>query len=135
MTFNNRTAVITGAAGRIGKAAAAEFARHGVKLILADIDMEKLDSVVTELRKITPEVYGISMDVSNQKSMEEGFNGIIERFGKVDILVNNAGAWPKGSSLETTLEEWQTVINLNLHSVFYLSKLFGEKMKKEHYGR
>lgn len=135
MTFNNRTAFITGAAGRIGRAAASEFAKYGVKLILADIDMEKLDSTVTELRKITPEVYGISMDVSNQMSMEEGFNGIIERFGNVDILVNNAGVWPKGSSLETSFEEWQKVINLNLHSVFYLSKLFRQKMKEQHYGR
>ena len=135
MTFNNRTAFITGAAGRIGKAAAAEFARHGVKLILADIDMEKLNAAVEELKKITPHVRGIYMDVTVPESMETGFKKVMEETGRIDILVNNAGVWPKGTALESNLEDWQKILHINLNSVFYLSKLFGQKMKEQQYGR
>ena len=91
MTFNNRTAFITGAAGRIGRATAAEFAKLGVKLVLADIDMEKLNAAVEELKKITPHVRGIYMDVTVPESMETGFKKVMEETGRIDILVNNAG--------------------------------------------
>ena len=53
----------------------------------------------------------------------------------MDILVNNAGAWPRGSALECSYETWQHVLNMNLNSVFQLSKFFGQKMKDEKYGR
>lgn len=135
MTFNNRTAFITGAAGRIGRATAAEFAKQGVKLVLADIDMEKLNAAVEELKKITPHVRGIYMDVTVPESMETGFKKVIEETGRIDILVNNAGVWPRGSALESNLEDWQKILHINLNSVFYLSKLFGQKMKEQQYGR
>lgn len=135
MTFNNRTAFITGAAGRIGRATAAEFAKNDVKLVLADIDMEKLNAAVEELKKITPHVRGIYMDVTVPESMETGFKKVMEETGRIDILVNNAGVWPRGSALESSLEDWQKILNINLNSVFYLSKLFGQKMKEQQYGR
>lgn len=135
MTFNNRTAFITGAAGRIGKATAAELAKNDVKLVLTDIDMEKLNAAVEELKKITPHVRGIYMDVTVPESMETGFKKVMEETGRIDILVNNAGVWPRGSALESSLEDWQSILNINLNSVFYLSKLFGQKMKEQQYGR
>lgn len=135
MTFNNRTAFITGAAGRIGRATAAEFAKQGVKLVLADIDMEKLNAAVGELKKITPHVRGIYMDVTVPESMETGFKKVMEETGRIDILVNNAGVWPRGTALESNLEDWQKILNINLNSVFYLSKLFGQKMQEQQYGR
>ena len=135
MTFSNRTAFITGAAGRIGRATAAEFAKQGVKLVLADINMEKLNAFVSELQKIHPEVYGIYMDVTDRESMEQGFKEIMKKHGRVDILVNNAGVWPRGSALESSLEDWQSILNINLNSAFYLSKLFGTAMKAQQYGR
>lgn len=135
MTFDNRTAVITGAAGRIGRATAAEFARHGVKLVLADINMEKLDPVVAKLQEITPDVRGIRMDVSDPENIQEGVEKITAEVGRVDILVNNAGAWPQGSALESSFEDWRKILNINLNSAFYLSNLFGKQMKKQKYGR
>lgn len=137
MFFNNRTAVITGAAGRIGSAAAREFARHGVRLFLTDINMEKLAALTEELNKDFPVccARGIFMDVCDPESISESSRQIIQQAGKVDILVNNAGAWPQGSALECSYEMWQHVLNMNLNSVFQLSKFFGQKMKDEKYGR
>ena len=134
MTFNNRTAVITGAAGRIGSATAREFARQGVKLFLTDINMEKLELLRAELENET-EVHSIFMDVCSSESILQCSQEILQRAGRIDILVNNAGAWPRGSALECPYEEWQSILNLNLNSVFLLSKFFGQKMKDQQYGR
>ena len=135
MTFNDRTAVITGAAGKIGRKTAFEFSRYGVRLFLTDIDMEKLNALVAELREVNPEVYAVEMDVSNLESIEKASQTIFQQAEKVDILINNAGAWPRGSALECSDEEWLSTVNLNLHSVFRLSKIFGTKMKEQNYGR
>ncbi|MBO5689548.1 MAG: SDR family oxidoreductase, partial [Lentisphaeria bacterium] len=135
MHFLNRTAVVTGAAGRIGRAVAQAFARYGVKLYLADVNMERLEALAEELRRDHPEIHTVFMDVSDLKSMEDAAQTIWEKAGRVDILVNNAGVWPRGSALECCDEDWQRIINLNLHSVFRLSKIFGQRMKEQQYGR
>ena len=135
MIFNNRTAVITGAAGRIGRAVAREFSRHGVKLFLTDINMEKLELLAEELRKENSIVYTFYMDVSDPESIEKCSEEILRHAGKIDILVNNAGLWPPGTALESSFEDWKKVLDLNLNSVFLLSKFFGKEMKEQQYGR
>ena len=135
MTFENRSAVITGAAGRIGQALAKDFARFGVKLYLTDINMDRLDAFAEELRSTGASVKTCFMDVSSLDSITEAAQNILSDAGSIDILVNNAGCWPKGSSLQTSDEDWLNIINLNLNSVFRLSKLFGAKMKERNYGR
>ena len=135
MTFNNRTAVITGAAGRIGQGTAREFAKHGVKLCLTDINMERLESFAAELRQSGADVHTVRMDVSDLDSITAAAETIFQKCGRVDILVNNAGVWPRSSALECSDEDWQKILNLNLHSVFRLSKIFGKKMKEQNYGR
>ena len=135
MTFNNRNAVITGAAGRIGRALAKEFVKHNVKVYLTDIDQEKLDALAAELRAGGGSAETCFLDVSDLNSITQAAEKILSDAGHIDILVNNAGVWPKGTSLETSDEEWLDVINLNLTSVFRISKAFGAKMKERNYGR
>lgn len=135
MTFDNRTVVITGAAGRIGRDTAAEFAKYNVKLYLTDIDMEGLEKAAAELREKGAEVKTQFMNVTDLESITTAAETILNDCGNVDILVNNAGAWPKGSALECSDEDWQKVINLNLTSVFRCSKIFGKAMKTQKYGR
>lgn len=135
MIFNNRTAVITGAAGRIGRETAMKFAEYGVRLYLIDIDMDKLAPLAAELCEKKCDAYAYRMDVSDLNEIESVSQQILEEAGRVDILVNNAGVWPRGSALECSDEDWQKILNLNLNSVFRLSKIFGQKMKEQKYGR
>lgn len=135
MTFNNRSAVITGAAGCIGRALAKEFVKHNVKLFLTDIDLEKLEAFAAELRSEGGHVTAYYLDVTDLDSITQAAEKILADAGRIDILVNNAGSWPKGTSLETTDEAWLNIINLNLTSVFRISKAFGAKMKENGYGR
>ena len=135
MTFQQRTAVIIGAAGRIGRATAREFAKHGVRLFLADINMEGLSAFADELRQTGADVHTVKMDVTDPASITAASETILKEAGRVDILVNNAGLWPYGPVLECSDEDWQMILNLNLTSVFRLSKIFGQKMKDQGYGR
>ena len=135
MTFRERTAVITGAAGRIGRSTAREFAKHSVRLFLTDINMEGLNAFADDLRQAGADVHTVYMDVTDPASITAAAETILKDAGRVDILVNNAGLWPYGPVLECSDEDWQMVINLNLTSVFRLSKIFGQKMKEQGYGR
>lgn len=135
MTFKGRAVVITGAAGCIGRETARKFAGQGVKLFLTDIDMEKLGNFAEELRRENIFAETFYMDVASLESIEKASREIFAKAGRIDILVNNAGAWPAGAALEVSDEDWQKVLNLNLTSVFRLSRIFGERMKAQNYGR
>ena len=135
MKFDNRVAVITGAAGRIGRATAALLGEYGVKLYLADVNMEALQAVVADLAQKNISAVAVKMDVTDLESIRTAADEIINSAGKVDILVNNAGAWPKGSLLETSDDQWNFMLNLNLTSVFRISKIFVKSMLQNNYGR
>lgn len=135
MKFEERTAFITGAAGRIGRATACEFGKYGVKLYLADINMTKLEEVCADLKAKGVEAHAVQLDVTDPQQITETARNILAEAGKVDILVNNAGLWPKGSILDTTDSCWQQTIELNLTSVFRVSQAFLPSMRSNSYGR
>lgn len=135
MKFENRTAFITGAAGRIGRALAEEFGKHGVKLYLADINLSGLETLCADLEKKGITAHPVQLNVMDRGQIIESAQKVLSEAGKVDILVNNAGKWPRGSILDTSDEQWQEVIELNLTSVFRLSQAFIPSMRKNGYGR
>ena len=135
MKFENRTAFITGAAGRIGRATAEEFGKYGVKLYLADIRPEPLEEFAGQLRAKGIDAHTVVLDVTDPDQIEKTAQSVVREAGKVDILVNNAGQWPLGTMLETEDAVWRKVIDLNLTSVYRLSKAFAPGMVKNRYGR
>ena len=135
MVFNDRTAVITGAAGRIGRATALALGKFGVKIYLADINLERADALADELKAQGISAMAVKMDVSDVGSIRSAASEILASAGKVDILVNNAGAWPRGGILNTSEEEWNRMVNLNLTSVFRVSQAFLPAMVEQGYGR
>lgn len=135
MKFENRTAVITGAAGRIGRALAREFGRVGVRLYLTDIDRAALDELADELRRERLDARTLVMDVTDPEQIGDAAERILEESGGADILVNNAGQWPRGTLLATSDEAWCKIIELNLTSVFRVTKAFLPPMKERRYGR
>lgn len=135
MPFHNRTAVITGAAGKIGRATAKALGEHGVQLFLTDIDLETLQNFTDELTAGNITAFAVKMDVTSSDSIREAAAEIIRKAGKVDILVNNAGAWPRKSFLDTDDELWDSAVELNLSSVFRVSKAFIPSMLEHNYGR
>ena len=135
MKFDNRTAFITGAAGKIGRAMAAEFGRYGVKLYLSDIDLPGLEELCTSLQEQGAEAHPVQLDITDPRRISEAAQTVLSEAGRVDIVVNNAGKWPRGSILDTPDAQWQEVIELNLTSVFRVSQAFLPTMRKNGYGR
>ena len=135
MKFDSRTAFITGAAGRIGRALARELGGYGVKLYLADIDFEGVEKVCARLKKENIEAHPVKLNVTNDRQIVRTAKEVLTRAGRVDILVNNAGKWPKGSILDTDDDLWQGTVSLNLTGVFRVSRAFLPSMVKNGYGR
>ena len=136
MRFENRIAVITGAAGRIGRATAQLLHEYGVALALADINLERLENeVVSPLREKGANVRGYTVNVRDMESVQQFAAHVLADFGKVDILVNNAGVWKPSLLSETPYELWEEMIDLNLNGVFRVTNAFLPAMLENNYGR
>jgi NAD(P)-dependent dehydrogenase (short-subunit alcohol dehydrogenase family) len=116
--FTNRVAVVTGAASGIGRAMSKRFLEAGMKVVLADIDEERLNSALHSLDNFKANLLGVPTDVSQAKQVAALARRTLETFGAVHVLCNNAGVGYGGrSSWETSLEGWQWVLNVNLMGV------------------
>ena len=135
MKFENRTAVITGGVGRIGRATAEKFCSWGVSVALTDLDPEKAEAVAAELRAKGGNIRAYSMNVQKKEDVAGCAEKILKDFGKIDILVNNAGVWKPGLFTEITDEQWEFMIDLNLHGVYRVTKAFLPSMLENGYGR
>lgn len=118
--FTGKVAFVTGAASGIGAAVARQLAQGGAKVVVADLNKDKAQSVVDAITKAggTATAYGI--DVVKPEAVEAAIKFTVDTYGGLHLAVNNAGiggaANPTG---EYRIEDWQKVIDINLNSVFY----------------
>jgi len=119
ITLVDKVAVVTGAAQGIGKAIAETLARCGADLVIADIQMEKAESVAQEIAANTGRrAIAVRVDVTDHGSAKAMIDRAIAEFGQVDILVNNAGTTRDKLLMQMKESEWDTVLNVNLKSVY-----------------
>jgi NAD(P)-dependent dehydrogenase (short-subunit alcohol dehydrogenase family) len=125
-----KVAIVTGGAGGLGKAHALLLSKEGAKVVVTDTNEVQGKKVVEEIEKQGGEAIFIKHDVSSEKEWERVIRETLERFGKLDVLVNNAGVnvWKKIE--ETSLEEWQWLMSINLNGVFLGTKYAIGAMKK-----
>ena len=135
MLLENRVAIVTGAGRGIGAATARRLAQEGAKVVASDIDEEVGLNVVEEIRKAGGTAEFLRCDVSKPTEDEQLVRDAIARFGRLDVLVNNAAIAPR-IPIEDITEEWfDRIININLKSVFFLTRAAAEVMKPNRYGR
>lgn len=136
MKLKDKSALITGASVGIGRATALRFAKEGAKLILLDIDYEKLIKVKDEAGKYTKDILIYKCDVSNEEDVEKVVKEAEGAFGRIDILVNNAALWRGWRSfLDTPFSEWRKFIDVNIMGVVYMTKAVLSGMVERNYGR
>ena len=116
------TAFITGASQGIGKATALLFAKNGYDLIITARTKDRLEAVAEEIRALDRQVLAVSSDTSDRVAIESLIAQGIERFGQIDVLINNAGVCMSAPMSETTIEDWERIINVNLWGYIYTIK-------------
>jgi NAD(P)-dependent dehydrogenase (short-subunit alcohol dehydrogenase family) len=126
--LQDRVAVITGAGSGIGLATARRFAAEGATVICADVSEDAGDKAAKEIGG-----HFVRVDVGDEDSVRELFDGTAERFGRVDIAFNNAGISPPDddSILTTGLDAWERVLRVNTTSVFFGCKYAIPHMQRQ----
>lgn len=122
--FKGKVAVITGAANGIGFGIAERCAREGMKVVLAGINEATLAKAEEKLRPSGAALLSVKTDVSKREDIEALAQKTLDAFGSVDLLVNNAGVGTGSTVLDSTWEDWEWVINVNLWGVIYGVKVF-----------
>jgi 3-oxoacyl-[acyl-carrier protein] reductase len=124
MKMKDKITLITGAARGLGKEMALTLAKQGCNIIINDIEpmKEEAEKTVEEIKKLGVNSEFISADVSDFESCKKMAETIKEKFQKVDILVNNAGITKDRTLKKMTPEEWYPVINVNLNSMFNVTR-------------
>jgi len=126
--FQDKTAVVTGAASGIGKAAAAMLATLGARTHFLDIDAERNVAATAEVAGAAGQAIPMSVDLSDFAAIEGVFADIVAQSGNIDILVNSAAMNQASSSVDQDMDLWRKVIDVNLGAVFLASRLAARAM-------
>jgi 3-oxoacyl-[acyl-carrier protein] reductase len=132
MVLQGKTAVVTGAAGTMGLAAARMLLEDGAKVALVDLDAMRLDTVVRFVRGAT---LAVPCDISDAAAVRAAWQHVEQSLGPVDILVNNAGILSNNKVEATDDQEWRRVMAVNLDGAFHWSRSVLPGMKSRGWGR
>lgn len=132
MKMENKTVIITGAAGNIGRALAKRFAGAGANLVLTDINLDSVQTAINDLNLNDAKTLGVATDISNEDSVINLLNAAEERFTKIDVLVCNAGiAGDINVAADYSVEKFDQVIAVNLRGTYLCIKHALQRMIKQ----
>jgi len=135
VSLDNQIALITGASRGIGKAIAENLGRQGIFVIGTATSDHGAEAISAYLNAAGLKGTGVKLDVTDQESIDGLIPQITKKYGAPTILINNAGITRDNLSLRMNMEEWDSVINTNLSSVFRVSKACLKGMLKARQGR
>ncbi len=130
MRLEGKVALISGGARGMGAEEAKLFAREGAKVVIGDILEAEGKQTEAEVNEIGGECLFVRLDVTDEAQWEAAVAATVARFGKLDILVNNAGIFRGNKVEDTTVEEWDQVMDINAKGVFLGTKLAIPEMRK-----
>jgi len=123
--LKDKVAIVTGAGSQIGfgKGIVMALAREGCDVVACDIDLEGAEKTAADVKAAGRKALAFKVDVTNSAQIKDMVKAVLEQFGKIDILVNNAGVGTQPKPfVESTEEEWDTNININLRGVLNCTK-------------
>jgi NAD(P)-dependent dehydrogenase (short-subunit alcohol dehydrogenase family) len=129
--FNEKVAVITGAASGFGRAFADHAAALGMKLVLADVDDAALATALAQVREAGAEAIGVRTDVSRGEDVEALAQAALDAFGRVHLLFNNAGVGALGYLWECSANDWSWVLGVNVMGVAHGVRVFTPIMLRQ----
>jgi len=121
--LNNKVAIITGATRGIGKGIALKFAEQGANIAFTYVSSdEKARELETELQSYNIKAKGFKSNAGNYDEAQSLVQSVVEEFGQIDVLINNAGITKDGLLMRMSEEDWDTIMEINLKSVFNMTK-------------
>lgn len=135
MRFDDRTAVVTGAAQGVGKEIARGLTEQGVRVAIADLDPDGAAAAAEDIQTEDVTPYVVETDVTDYESAQAMAEEVIDAFGRVDILVNNAGVWTVKPFHATTPDDWQRDIDVCLQGTLNCTHALIDHMREAEYGR
>ena len=127
--LRGKAALVTGSSRGIGRGIALELAREGCRVALCARGKDALDSAAAEVRALGVEAVAVPADVTTADGIREAVEAALTAFGAVDVLVNNVGGSTGSSFLETSEEDWQRAVDLNLMAAVRASRLVVPSMR------
>jgi 3-oxoacyl-[acyl-carrier protein] reductase len=136
MALSNRTAVITGAAGRLGPDLAGMLAAQGANLALIGRTQKNLDALINHLNLPADRLLGIAANLSEQQSAQAAAHAVIDRFGRIDILAHLVGGWSGASKvIDTPPADLQAMLDQHIWSTFHTVQAFLPHLLHNRWGR
>ena len=135
MQLKDKIALITGGARGIGYATAEVFLKAGAKVVIADINMEGAESAARKLDPDLTSAMALVVNVADTHSVNTMIDTLLARFGRLDLLLNNAGVGGNIPFLETSLEDWNRIIDINLTGAFLVAQAAARQMVKSGGGK
>jgi 3-oxoacyl-[acyl-carrier protein] reductase len=133
--LKDKTAVITGGARGIGKAAVKKFSSEGASVVIWDVNDQAAEKTVSEFNEAGGKVEFNHVDITSFDSVQTAAKAVYDKYKHIDILINNAGITKDSTLAKMTPEQWQQVINVNLTGVFNCTKSVIPYMIENKYGR
>jgi NAD(P)-dependent dehydrogenase (short-subunit alcohol dehydrogenase family) len=124
MDFQDKVAVVTGAASGIGRALAQRFARAGMRVVLADVEPGALEEAAHEVAGAGAATLAVRTDVSKAADVEALAKATLDRFGAVHVVCNNAGVAQSGLAWSHTVADWEWILGVNLWGVIHGVRVF-----------
>ncbi len=135
MRLEDKTAVITGAGGHLGRGTGLRLAQEGAKVMINDINVEEALRTVEMIKERGGEALAHGADVTRTKEVADMIGQTLSQWGQIDILVNNAGDIRDALLVKMTDEEWDFVVDLNLKGSFLCARAAAPHMIARRYGK
>ena len=124
MKLKDRVAVITGAGSGIGRASALEFAREGARVVVADINTAGAEETVKQITALGGHALAVTTDVADPASVEDLVQATLQAYAQVHVVFSNAAIQVSKTVEDTTVEEWNREMAVNVGGIFLCAKFF-----------
>lgn len=136
MSLRNRVAVVTGGTRGIGRGVALGLAREGARIALVyRVNKAAAQMALRELQAVGADCVAVETDVAESARAEQLIKTVVDRYGRIDVLVNNVGDFRWGMLAESSMEEWRSIFDSNVTTVFYMCRAAIPVMRKGRWGR